>query len=211
VDDEPRSPREQFAHLLDAHVEPTLREIGFRRSGQTFRRREGPNWLVIDLQTSRYSRAEDLALTVNLGVASALLAAFYGRSDRSPTGADCHLQERLGPLVFDGRDHWWTLDRETARTDRTARTVTCHLLKTGVPFLEEHASDEAIRDCWLASKAHRMVHWHALTVLLHVLGPKRGVEYVLNEQRHRYKFNAEKLGGIEEHAQRLASFKPNLG
>jgi hypothetical protein len=112
VHDEPRSPREQFTHLLTARVGPELTKIGFRRSGQTFRRLEGRNWLVIALQKSTYSSPEEVAFTVNLGVASALLAALEGRTERPPAAADCDLQERLGPLVT---------ARRPRRTDRLGR------------------------------------------------------------------------------------------
>ena len=198
------TPGQQFARLLSNHLAPALKQCGFTRAGQTFRRRIGNNWAVVNVQRSSKSTNEQIVFTVNLGVASAALTRFAGGDPEKPaTAGDCQLQERLGPLLFDGEDHWWVLERETADSERLAERLASQMNESAMPFLEEHADDEHIRDLWLSARRHQNLHWRDLSVLLHIYGPSGKVEELLDQLKRRYKYNPSALAGIEEHERRL--------
>jgi hypothetical protein len=198
------TPREQFARLLDSHLAPALKQCGFTRAGQTFRRRIGSNWAVVNVQRSSKSSSDQIVFTVSLGVASEALTRFAGGDPEKPaTMGDCRLVERLGPLVFDGEDHWWVLDRETADSQRLAERLAAQMTDRAVPFLKEHADDKRIRDLWLSARHHQNLHWRDLCVLLHLYGPSGSLKELLDQLKRRYKYNPSALAGIEEHERRL--------
>jgi hypothetical protein len=128
-------------------VAPVLRERGFSGSGQDFHRRIDGNWAAVNIQRDRYSTAEDVRFTVNLGTASTAVRIEDGIAPDEPAREiDCHWRTRIGTLLPSHRDTWWSV-RATGsdtETERLGQTLADHLSVLAVPWLEAMASDEAI-------------------------------------------------------------------
>jgi Domain of unknown function (DUF4304)/HEAT repeats len=133
--------------LLREHVAPTLRERRFAGSAQDFHRRIDGNWAAINVQRDRYSTAEEVRFTVNLGTASTAVRTEDGFSPDEPAREiDCHWRTRIGDLLLKPADAWWSVrsDAPASRIVALGNTVAGHLADRAVPKLEVMASDEAI-------------------------------------------------------------------
>jgi hypothetical protein len=99
-----------------AILDPILEAHGFLRgrAGQIYRRKGQYVWMMLQLQTSSATRDSCVIFTVNVGLASVLLAKRLGSSLRNIGSAqDCHLFYRATNLVSeDSDDRWWTVTSE---------------------------------------------------------------------------------------------------
>lgn len=83
---------------------PWLRERGFRKRRNRFRRVDPSGWQVVDFQASQWGSRDDVRFTINLWV---------GVTELAGADADSHVQQRVGALIRDGEDHWWPVDLAT--------------------------------------------------------------------------------------------------
>jgi hypothetical protein len=138
--------------LLKIHVGPALRAAGFAGSGQDFHKRAGGNWAAINVQRDRYSTAAELRFTVNLGTASTVVRLEDGyAADEPAREIVCHWRTRLGALLPEARDRWWTV-RTGMRPEAIMElggTLARMLDDTAIPKLDAMASDEAILEAVL--------------------------------------------------------------
>jgi hypothetical protein len=96
--------------MLRTDIAPWLREQGFRKRRNRFRRSDQDGWQVVDFQASQWGTRDEVRFTINLWIGVTELAA----AER-----DAHVQQRVGALLSDGEDRWWEVD---ARTDPRALT-----------------------------------------------------------------------------------------
>lgn len=172
--------RQAFADLLEV-IAQVLAAEGFARQGQTFHRRQGKNWQVINFQKSVASSADRVVFTINLGIASARLSAFFGGKDtkRKPKSDDCQWRKRIGQLLPERQDVWWTIDA-SASVEGLILEILAAISRYALPALERYASDEALRDLWLSDGSQQFGY---LAVLLKALGPPERLEGILEEWR----------------------------
>jgi len=83
---------------------PILKEAGYRKSGRTFRRKNGSCVQVVNVQASAWSSADSLKFTVNLGVFFEEVSAAnpFWQSKVGEAGPDvwsCHVRERIGNVA----------------------------------------------------------------------------------------------------------------
>lgn len=136
--------QDAFDEFLRAYIWPFLHDRGFKRSKSTFHRPVAANWQVVNFQKSVYSDRDAVRFTVNLAVGLDRLreGVHDWAEDKRPPEARCHLRERLGRLVSD-RDVWWDV-RPGLELASLAEAVTLALERYGLPWLDAHASDDAI-------------------------------------------------------------------
>jgi hypothetical protein len=119
---------EAFTNLIRDHVGPALRADGFKGSGVAFTLPEPAHWVNLGFQKSRYSDSEDVKFTVNLTVVSkATWAAQRQAQPYLPERPAANTrygtfawQRRIGLLMPDGIDHWWTVHSTTNLPDLAA-------------------------------------------------------------------------------------------
>jgi len=177
------TPSTLFATLLK-EVAIVLRWANFRRRRQSFWIEADGNTALIDFQRSRSSSAQRISFTINLGVRSARVAAFLSSGPEllDPGIADCHWRQRIGLLLPEGEDKWWTLENVQDLAD-LRRDLIPILRTTAVPTLLAHLRDSALRDEWLNGHApglgeiQRLLY---LAVLMRDLGPQDQVGAVMN-------------------------------
>jgi hypothetical protein len=130
-----------------APIAELLKIRGFKKKGLRFVADPGDALLIIQLQSSSSSTGSQKILTVNLGVYSKTLAAKLGEQKSSPTVWDCHWQERLGYLMKDPTDKWWTMSSE-AEAQAAGQEAAGLLRDAGIPLLESLNSTERLRALW---------------------------------------------------------------
>jgi hypothetical protein len=124
------------ATWLSIDVGPELRKRGFTKNGSTFHRRTPESWEILNFQKSQWGSRLETSFTINLGVALDRLTVVRGGDpSRKPPENWCHWRSRIGRLLEDQEDHWWTLDLETDLPELTAEIVPL-LVDRALPLLE---------------------------------------------------------------------------
>jgi hypothetical protein len=179
--------QDAFKRFVADELRGTFMARGFRARGFTFHRRVADNFGIVQLQKSQYSTATNVDFTINLGV-------FSGRVQQTlsnimwmpevrdvPTEPACHLRQRVGFLLPERRDTWWSVreDEDTAELGAAIRLV---LEQHAFPFLQARMSDEGLRDHWL-QEARRGRDGLALAVLVRDLGPEHMLASLLERLR----------------------------
>lgn len=170
----PKSAAQAFTQLLKT-VEGILRLAGYARSQRTFRLLVDPGVGMIEVQKSAKSTSDRVILTVNVGVWSARVARFMtGRVESGPLAVDdCHWRERIGFLLPDRDDRWWTIGGGDDAAIVTG-AVGGAIESVAVPAVNAHLRDEALRDEWLTGKSPGLTDIQRLlylTILLKEIGP----------------------------------------
>ena len=98
--------------LVASAIAPPLREAGFRRTGRTFALHDGDgNWGLVNVQSSSSSSRSRASITANLGVSLGMLRRWEEpeAAEAAPHYSNAHWLRRIGELMADGTDRWWTL------------------------------------------------------------------------------------------------------
>lgn len=177
---------QSFDRFLRDFVTPHLRGRGFLKSGYSFVLRLEGNRGLIQFQKGRKSTAAEILFTVNLGVTSERLRRFEGETtDSKPSIDGCHWSTRLGFLLPEREDKWWSI-----RTDAEAEKLGVQFrefLPVAVEAIGQNISDIALRDLWLRGESPGLSDLNRLrnlSVLLKVFGPARVLEPVLSELKN---------------------------
>ncbi len=85
-----------------------LRPLGFRKTGTLFSRAVNDVLHLISLQSSTSSTASSLRATLNIAVWVPALA----EANQRPDVWSAHWQERIGMLMPEHSDRWWTVTTE---------------------------------------------------------------------------------------------------
>jgi hypothetical protein len=81
--------------------------VGFRRSGTNLYAINADTIHVINFQSSRDSCADEVIMTVNIGVYSIPLAVKLEKLTNKPSVWDCHWRARIGDFTTENDDKWW--------------------------------------------------------------------------------------------------------
>jgi Domain of unknown function (DUF4304) len=182
--------QEAFARLVTDHVQPLLKAAGFKKKALVFHRLRDRNYGLVHLQKSRKSTATSVEFTINVAVFSSRLQeglaalTWVPTVTDVPTEPDCHLRRRVGSLLPKHQDIWWGV--RTVADISTAWTAIGPVLKeVAVPFLDRIASDEDLRDYWLAKPEGTRSGPEdlALGVLLRDIGPRETLGPFLDRVR----------------------------
>ena len=106
----------RIRQIVDRGLGPTLRNAGFHRHGADFSRKYGEALHVINFQLSQWNTTELGKFTLNIGVHFTSVAALlYGKDPMpaNPKESRCLLTARVGLLMPDQKDHWWSVTSET--------------------------------------------------------------------------------------------------
>lgn len=112
--------------MIRDEVASWLRERGFRKRRNQFRRADDQGWQVVDFQASQWGSRDDVRFTINLWV---------GVRELEAVEPHAQVQQRVGALLPGGQDHWWSLDRSTD-TSALAADLRGVLASVCLPWLE---------------------------------------------------------------------------
>jgi len=129
---------------------PALRGAGYRKERRTFRRAAPECIQVVNVQVSAWGSRTSQKFTVNLGVffprAQEALAGYspirLGRA--GPTEYQCHLRRRLGQLMPQQRDVWWSIEAGE-ESSTVSREVGEAITTFGLPWLDTMSKFDAAR------------------------------------------------------------------
>ncbi|MQB45020.1 DUF4304 domain-containing protein [Rhizobium sp. ICMP 5592] len=131
-----------IAHSIDEVIKlgfaDLLKAYRFKKSGRTWHKVDGENWLIVNVQASRSNFGERGQFVVNLGVYAAPVAALAGQKaiDGKPKEYDSTIRERLGSLAY-GRDHWWAIEPGSNLSSISADLVE-KMQSVGFPWFDSH-------------------------------------------------------------------------
>jgi len=194
--------------LVSDELHPTFKARGFKKKALTFYRRDGDNFALVQLEKSRTSTAASVDFAINLGIFSRRVQQGLARVMKLPkvgsvpSEAECHLRRRIGSLKPERLGKWWTVRADTDRSELGAKLRS--VLETHVfPFLDARATDEDLRDHWMAA-VDRAREGLALAVLLRDLGPREELGPLLERLRMRTPPDAKDvIAAVEKFATKL--------
>src|SRR5437016_2845457 len=95
---------------------------------------------------------DEKSFTINLAMASKRILAYCGEATAAPPPAyACHwANARIGSLMPDRRDKWWTLSDGSSYAP-IASEVTKAVAKLAIPLLKPHLTEQGLLELW-ASK-----------------------------------------------------------
>ena len=106
----------KIKQIADRGIVPTLKNAGFHRRGSDFSRNYGEALQVVNLQLSSGNTKELGRFTLNIGVHFNRVAALLFGKDPMPVNpkeSSCLLRARVGLLMPEQNDHWWSVTPET--------------------------------------------------------------------------------------------------
>lgn len=158
------------------HIERDLEPAGYKRAGRTFRIRNAvADWGLINVQSSSKSTAQAQLVTVNLAVSLGIIRKFDSPTDdRIPHYSEGHWDSRIGHLLPERDDKWWTV--ASPMPDHEAlEDIAGAVREIGVPTVAAHMSSIALRDLWITGPVPFLSNLRRLRQLLIVLahnGPR---------------------------------------
>ena len=123
-----------FFEILKNELSPKLREIGFKGSGQNFRRVNNETVNIINIQVSKYGGS----CAVNLGLHFTFLPLNWSTDlpdIKKIREYDCEFRMRLSPKV--NGDYWWKYDGFLSSPRKKAQ----HLIETYFRYGEARFKD----------------------------------------------------------------------
>ena len=109
---------------------------------------------MIGFQRSTASTANAIKFTVNFGVISKELLRRWDpdRDINKELISTAHLRERIGTLMLDRTDHWWTINLDSSFPE-VANNVSGLIIELVVPWLEKYASDANLLALWRSGQS----------------------------------------------------------
>jgi hypothetical protein len=152
--------------VVSAGLAATLKSEGFKKSGRTFRLTQGEALRVVSVQGSAYNAGAEGRFTLNLGVAFPGIRALLEPELplKALSEAQCPFRQRIGPLMPQRRDHWWSVDERTELA-ALGEEVRQAYLQHGRAWLDATADLRSARDAFAANE-HRLDQAAAASLLL---------------------------------------------
>lgn len=135
-----------------AQTAARLSEVGFKKSGNTFRRVFDAGTALIEFQKSRGNTKEALSFTINLAVVCGPLLEADGLTLQKARAIDGHLRQRIGILLPDRQDKWWEIDAATD-VNALATEVTNTIGDIAVPYLLRYVDPHDLMALWETGQA----------------------------------------------------------
>src|SRR5262252_4164422 len=160
---------------------PTLKGLGFKKSGRSFYRHVDKILQIVNVQSSQRNYAGRGTFTINLGVFYPAVSKTRGLSvSKTPKEYDSTLRTRIGKLLPGGLDHWWEVDSGT-RISALAEEINRAVVDQGVPWLEKMLNLPAVLEALDAQGDELM----AASVALELGRRERAAELVRSALRNR--------------------------
>jgi hypothetical protein len=144
---DPPTAQSTFDEFMKGSIAPCFKEPGFRKRAGSFFREVPTCVQVVNYQKSSYSDRHDIRFTINVGVASKRLWAFFNGGKTIPASFPeykCHVRRRIGDLLGSG-DKWWRLAPHS-EVDSLREEHQAAIGATIIPWLDRYGSDRGLVD-----------------------------------------------------------------
>jgi hypothetical protein len=128
-----------------------LKPHGYAKSGSTFRLRNADTVSIISLQSSTSNTSALAKVTVNLGVHVPALQDPQ-RPEANPSAWSAHWHQRIGHLLPDNSDVWWSI-RTVAEGRLVAAEVVRCVEQVGLPALAQVSTVAALQQLWKSGRS----------------------------------------------------------
>ncbi len=134
------APKSPTARIIEAAVnlgpKPLLASLGYRKSGRSFFLLTARLYKVVNFQSSMSNSPSHAKFTINLNVALPCFhEAYLGTAfPKNPANAANVIQQRIGRLLPNGKDHWWEITTDTDPQE-LGNEVAEALSLYGLPYL----------------------------------------------------------------------------
>lgn len=188
--------------ILDSGVKPLLADYGYRKSGRAFFLTENGLFKIVQVQSSQWNTPEQAQFTINLLVTFPYFHETYQGQPfpKNPVSALPLVQQRIGGLRPDGKDHWWQLTPESD-ADAVGREVAGGLSDYGLLFLNRFQSLADLASLLDTEVGLPCIAGNALVyraVVLSCLGDAGGANRTLQRAKTLYPVSADFLTTLEK-------------
>ena len=171
--------------MIFTMITPALMKLGYTKVRNSFYISHDGNWGIINFQLSQKSGFSQKLFTVNVGIASKRILAFLGfqTSNRKPGIWDTQFRMRLGHLLPENKDVWWSLDQDT-NIESMGRFIQDLVVIYALPTVEKYIADESLRDLWMTGNSPSLTEIERLlylSVLVQQIGPIEILEPTIKE------------------------------
>lgn len=174
-----------YHYLLKEYIISYLKSQQFIRRGSKFYRDIGEVIWLIDFQKSRSNTKDVTSFTINLGVFSKTLSSFYVDKslDKKFIEDDCHIRKRIGYLMKENTDVWFTIEQNTS-LEMFGKEI-CGLLETlAIPFLSQYEDDSSLYNFWVSGEYcgnTELGRLHYILILAVKFSDKNQISEILKE------------------------------
>jgi hypothetical protein len=130
-----------------AALQAALEPLGFVASGALLQRELAEVVHLVELQSSQEANVSHIAVTVNLGVYAPSLVDAGIRDYIRPSIPQAHWRERLGILMPQRRDRWWTIENPEQAAEAGAE-IAASVTEYGLAPLGKIADLASLRRIW---------------------------------------------------------------
>lgn len=116
----------KIREITDVRVGRMLRSKGFHRHSTHFARELDESLHIVNIQSSQWNTQASGKFTLNVGVHFPKVAKLiYGANPmpKAPKEYHCLLRARIGFLMPEVRDHWWTVTSETNISEMSKEVI----------------------------------------------------------------------------------------
>lgn len=133
---------------------------------------EGPSSLV---EMSRWLRDEAIVFTINLGIVCGQLLEGDESSLKGVGIVDAHVRQRVGMLLPDRPDKWWTIDPK-ADTTSLIEEISGLIEREAAPYLDRYLNDDALVALWESGQSPGLTETQRLRYLTRPTAAKECAE-----------------------------------
>lgn len=130
-----------------AQLQAALAPHGYCAAGTLFQRELAQVVHLVELQSTQEEGAAHIAVTVNLGVFAPALVDADIREYIRPSIPQAHWRERIGILMPQRRDRWWSIENAAQAAAAGAEIAVC-VEQYGLPPLARIPDIAALRRIW---------------------------------------------------------------
>ena len=167
-------------------IHPFLKTKEYKKKKNTFYHTHSDgNVSIINFQKSRKSEKDKTEFTINIALLSFRIASFFGIQTDDFELDDCHWKTRIGHLLPEKHDIWWTIEPSTA-LNHLCSTIKDLLEQCVFNAIAEIHSDNNLRDLWLGGKSPGLTNIQrliCLSVLIKKIGPQEKLPLIIEEMR----------------------------
>ncbi len=129
-----------------------LKRNGFKKSARNFYRTHDNRIDVINVQASQSNYGDEGKFTVNVGVYYPSIAEITGAPPIKgmPKEYHCTIRERIGLLMDENKDMWWSIDSATDRS-MTASDLASKVDALCLPWLDKMSDLDAVKN-WVSKR-----------------------------------------------------------
>lgn len=166
---------DKYKSLL-IEVNHAVKSFDFRKKGETYFIQRNRNYGIINFQRRKDSSPDSTVFTINLGVYSwTLMILDRIRVRTFPGIRHCQWKRRIGFLMDQQQDHWWSIDANSSMSGLVAG-ISDLIKMRAIPEIEKYIIDENLERLWMDGNANSLTHQQTLLYLIALLKRKNKPE-----------------------------------